>query len=334
MIINELYKIAYKNKIPVKATFELTYDCNLHCKHCYVVRRKGKKLTLEEWFKLIEKLRKLGTLSVTLTGGEPLLYTDFFEIARKLREEKMAIYVITNGTLIDKKIVEKLKEIHPVEIGISIYGFKEKTHEKITGVKGSHRRTMEAIKLLKENDFNITLKIIITKYNIDEIENLILFAKDLKINYQVDALITPKDNGDNSPLQYRASQKAIIKLAQQNEEILRRCSNKFEDNENLLCGAGITTLTITPFGEIKPCIQMPLICGNIRDTEIEEIWENSKELNMLRNIRAEDLKDCLKCELRPYCNRCPGLALIESGDLRGKALSSCWMAEISKKLQS
>jgi len=147
--LDNYQKIAAKikdNGVPVIAGLEVTYSCNLSCKHCYVVGGNARELDLNEYYKLIDDLFDLGTFCIVFTGGEPLLRKDFFDIAGYAKRKGFLIVLFTNGTLIDEETADKIKGNGFWKIEISIYGGTAKTHDHITQRKGSFEQTLSAVK--------------------------------------------------------------------------------------------------------------------------------------------------------------------------------------------
>ncbi|UCG54887.1 MAG: radical SAM protein, partial [Dehalococcoidia bacterium] len=94
--VNAIYTYTAREAIPLNVLFELTYRCNVHCSHCYVVDRSGVELSFNEIASILRQLADDGCLFLTLTGGEVLLRNDFLEIARYARGLGFALKVFTN----------------------------------------------------------------------------------------------------------------------------------------------------------------------------------------------------------------------------------------------
>ena len=102
---------------------------------------------------------------------------------------------------------------------------------------------------------------------------------------------------------------------------------KNEIHEEILCSAGHNICFISSMGDVTPCVQLPISCGNLRDTSFDQIWHNSPEILRIRNMRVKDIHGCNSCQYIEWCARCPGLAYLEDGDLLGPSSAACWMAE-------
>jgi len=102
--------------------------------------------------------------------------------------------------------------------------------------------------------------------------------------------------------------------------------------EDLPCSAGHNSCYISPYGDVFPCVQLPQAAGNLRREKFADIWYHAPQLERLRDIRESQLPVCSQCEVRSYCERCPGLALMESGDLLGAYERACALAEEKARL--
>jgi len=166
--------------VPVSAVWEITLACNMKCMHCGSAAGKirSNELTTEEALVLCEELKKLGTGLVTLIGGEPFLRKDWYKIAQKIKDLGMDLTIISNGLIIDKKIVTQLKKLNPYAVAISLDGATSETHDSIRGVKGSFDKCISCLKLLKE--FGLSTSVITTlhKRNVRELTKI----RDLLLN--------------------------------------------------------------------------------------------------------------------------------------------------------
>jgi radical SAM protein with 4Fe4S-binding SPASM domain len=162
--------------------------------------------------------------------------------------------------------------------------------------------------------------------------------------------ITPKMDGDMSLLQLRSSTKELLPILQDASLNPRACSpdsleaetistgsatsSGIESHayEDIPCSAGHNSCYISPYGDVFPCVQMPVATGNLRKQTFENIWFRSEEMNRVRAVRESQLPLCSKCSIREYCERCPGLAQMEGGDLLGAYERACELAELNARI--
>jgi radical SAM protein with 4Fe4S-binding SPASM domain len=278
-----------------------------------------------------------GTLFITFSGGEAFLRDDFFEIATYAREKNFAVSILTNGTLIDEKAADRIESLYPLSVEISIYGANSNLHDGITGVPGSFDKSINAIRLLKERNTEIKIKMSLMKQNFDRYKEIISLAGKLDVKYEFSPVISPCLDSSREPLTYRIGKHELLKIFSDpllNPETIELDKEKFhswDQNEFLMCGAGKTTCAISPDGNIYPCIVLRIPLGNLRKQLFSEIW-HSFENRKIRTINFQDLKTCTHCELLDYCERCPGIALLEDGDIFGPARFFCKIAEVRKSI--
>lgn len=324
--MNKLYEISFLKNIPIYATFELTHRCNLNCRHCYQAKDNKKEMNTDEVKYILKTLAKNNVLELVLTGGEPLLKSDFLEICEYARDLYLSLRMFTNGTLLTEEIVIKLKDIGITSIDISLYG-REKTHDYITNVKDSYKITMKALWLLKKHKIRTTIKCPLMRQNYNDYEYIIKLARELKMQVKFDVTITPKDDGSKKPLKYRMTK-------EQTKDVIKKLIGKVDSpnkEKEFNCSAGRNFIGIDPQGNVYPCLQLLCPLGNLLKMNFNDIW-NSKAANFIRKIPPETIKDCFGCDNSVYCRRCPGLALIESGSMFGISESACRLAKIYKEI--
>jgi len=140
-----LYNNAVAKRIPITGSFELTFRCNLSCAHCYCNLPPNdqdtieKELSTEEVFNILDQIAEAGCLWLLITGGEPLLRPDFFEVYTYAKKKGFIITLFTNGTLITPEIADYLVQWPPFKVEITLYGVTSETHESVTGIPGSFK---------------------------------------------------------------------------------------------------------------------------------------------------------------------------------------------------
>src|SRR5258706_13340456 len=146
-LLEQLVTRNWNNAVPMSAFFELTFVCNHACSFCYNCPTGQKEMNTAEVFDALRKMAEFNVLYLTLSGGEPLVRKDFFEIAGRARELGFALRIYTNAYLIDEAMAKRIKDVaNPLEMEISIHGARPETHEKLTCVPGSLQRVIDAVK--------------------------------------------------------------------------------------------------------------------------------------------------------------------------------------------
>jgi organic radical activating enzyme len=156
----------------------LTWECNLHCLHCRPYLPSNGTLPLDDIKKHLDSLAKKGTLFLHLTGGEPLVHKDFWKIVSSASQKNFALILHTNGTLITPEIGERLKNLNFLQVSLTVLGGNARTHDSLTGVKGSFEKTIRALKIMKEKGLDVVLSTTKLSDNQDEIPEMERLAKN------------------------------------------------------------------------------------------------------------------------------------------------------------
>lgn len=322
----EIYRKTVHKYILFLAHWELTYKCNLRCRHCYVAAQEYRKeFSYALACSIIDELKAMGCLYLALSGGEILMREDFFDLASYARRQGFALRLMTNATLIDEAISSKLASLHPLTVETSIYAADKNLHDAITYTPGSFDKMLQVVTLLKQKNIRVILKFLIMKDNVREFAGVKALAKSLEVEFFFDFCVVAKIDGSVLPLQYRLNRQGIKDFFVTNN--LPLAENQVGEDEGL-CIAGLNNIFITPYLDVYPCIGLNLNLGNLYQQKLQDIWAHSKELNFLRNMRTSDLKRCRDCELAGSCSRCLGMALAEDGDILGPSSFDCLVAEV------
>jgi len=315
--------------VPMSAHLDITYRCNERCEHCYLEHDDKGELTTAETFDILRQLADAGVFFLVISGGEPLLRHDFFQILERARALLFNVKLKTNAVLIREPEAHRIRELGVEQVQISVYSHRPEVHDGITKLPGSLKKTLRAIEFLKSQGLKVTIANVLMRQNLLDATEVQRLAASLGVPYTLDPTITPRINGDTSILDMRAPRAAIRKafrdpaLVGNVEEF---CAPPPIVDEDFLaaipCSAGHTACYISPCADVYPCVQFPLPSGNLRRQKFIDIWENSPELNDVRSITARDLPTCSSCTHIASCTRCPGLAYME-GNMRGPSTADC-----------
>jgi len=315
-----------ERKIPFWAHLDLTYRCNQQCLHCYCQDLAGdfssnqEELTLGEVCRLLDQLADMGSLHLTLSGGEVFLRRDFFDIAAHAKKRHFALKIFTNGSLIDEETARRLAAIPPVQIEMSIYGVTAPVHDSITQRAGSFHKLVEAVALLKKYHLRVELKSVVMKQNFHHAGDLEAFSRTLGADdFRLSTDISPKNDRSRSPQQHQISEGQLCSLLSRSDtSAVVQHEYWSKPLERPLCQTGTVGCYICPYGDVYPCLLLFVPMGNIREKSLREIWYAPSalrdELNTLRTYA--DLHSCSRCQYVQFCNNCIGLAQLETGDAR------------------
>jgi len=169
----------------------LTWECNLHCLHCRPYLPPNGTLSFNDVKKHLDSLAKKGTLFLHLTGGEPLVHKNFWKIVSSASQKNFALILHTNGTLITPKVGERLKHFNFLQVSLTVLGGNARTHDSLTGVKGSFEKTIHALKIMKEKGLDVVLSTTKLSDNQEEIPGMERLAKNNGVPLKIIPYQTP-----------------------------------------------------------------------------------------------------------------------------------------------
>ncbi|MCA9603870.1 MAG: radical SAM protein [Myxococcales bacterium] len=295
-------KRAWNENQLFSALLELTYACNLNCAFCYNdLTLEGERLTKDDYFALLDDLARMGVMNLTLSGGEPLAHPDFFAIGAEARRLGFAIRIKSNGHALRRDVALRIREeIDPLVIDVSLHGATAETHDRQTRVPGSFDRLQRNLRTMLDLGLRVRVNTTLTRWNEGELRNMFELTDALGLPLQVDDEVKPRDDGDREPLDLSASPEgqrtwaalraeraavrdpASISPEGATEQAALRRSLK--DGVEKHCGAGASTVSIDPFGNVLPCVQWRRPVGNVRMRRVSEIWGGSPEIDDVRRI--------------------------------------------------
>jgi AdoMet-dependent heme synthase len=328
-LLDEMNAKATARGIPLSAHLDVTWRCNERCVHCYLDHDGEGEMSTEEIKDVIRQLADVGTFFLSISGGEPLLRRDCFEILEYARSLRFNVKLKTNAVMIGSKEAQRLRKLGIEQVQISVYSHRAEVHDAITKLPGSLRRTTEAIRHLKANDVRVSITNVLMNFNSHDALAVKQMAKELGVNFVIDPTITPMLNGDRSITTLGITfdeLQAVMHTEEFVGSVAEFCAPVSTVGEDVLegysCSAGHTLAYISPFGDVFPCVQFPMPCGSVRKQRFREIWFHSQAFEELRSVRVRDLHTCSHCSHTAYCSRCPGLAYME-GDFRGPSSADC-----------
>lgn len=302
--IVEKYKAQNK---PLTAIFEITYNCNLSCIHCYASNQSlVNELTLAEIGNIAAEMKQIGIMDITLTGGEILARKDWYDVACIFKEMGFTITLFTNGTLINQEVINNFLQIKPIVIEVSQYGSSPFYYEKVAGLKGSFAKYIKGLELLHASGLNFVVKPIVLNQNFSDYQGMIAFTKNngYQLRFSFCPYLLP--NG-NQQLDFRLSDDEMVEMFIQEEDENHISFSK--------CGIGQVGFVLGPTGDIRPCVAYPISAGNVMDQSLEFLWQESHVFQETREINLNDIAACKTCSSKEYCQPCLALNLLETGNI-------------------
>jgi len=311
---------AYENKVPLEATLELTYGCNLRCVHCYNPTHKAKgELSTQEFYRIIDQLFQEECFLITFTGGEIFTRKDSFEIFSYAKKKGFSIILFTNATLITPDRADRIQALEPWCVETSIYGATQETYEKVTGIPGSFGRFLAGIERLRERKVPLLVKMPVMTLNQHEAKQAKALVEGWGIKFVYCAEINPRQDGSLEPLQYRIAPQDVIQLDQEvlgkwdEDEKESQEEAKCQAGEGLFhCGCGKSSMAVTPYGEMNLCINFPVPQYDLRTGSVSSGWKALVEY--VDSAIPSQAYECPTCSVQDYCRQGPANAWLERGD--------------------
>lgn len=315
--------------------WHITERCNLRCKHCYTDDHASGELNTNEAINLIAHLaevlkrwRCVG--SVSLTGGEPFIRSDFRDIVSSFRkyEQFKNILVMTNGISILDDIIKFLIE-NDCSVQVSIDGLTEEQHEEIRG-KGNFNRTISTLKRLSESGIYTTVHFVAHKLNypinINQLESFFNLLQTVAVKEVTFSLLVPIGRGKQmkelllSPKEVKVLFQRLIEVSPKFPTLYLNTARPLwaglTDCVGGVCPVGFNACTILPNGDVLPCRRLPIVLGNLKNQSFFEIWYKSDILWRLRERKKIEV--CGKCKFLDQCAGCRAMAYAVYGDFMAR----------------
>ncbi len=332
---NRMLELCTREDRLFSASLELTYRCNERCVHCYVddVPDAGRELTLEEYEKLIDDLGDMGCLYLHVTGGEVLLKRELMPILRRALSRGMAVDLYTNGYAMTDEVFDELKDLHLNSLSYSLYGGTPAVHDAVTKVPGSFEKTMRAVMMTKCAGIDTFIKTVVMRENISDFENLLRLCRRLDILLFASYEIVDTHNGISAEKHRLEKVEDYLSAMRLQHKYYPHPASGRRDPDGPVCGAGGSALAIDPYGNVKLCISLPQVLGNIRETPIREIWER-KSVDWVRKLTFRNMcVGCENCQYIDHCGFC--LASTDAGPCKSPAKPdyACILAEAAYRAE-
>lgn len=331
---------------PRLIAWELTQYCNLQCIHCRASAtqdRSGEELTTQEAMDFVKAISDIGRPILILTGGEPLIREDVFDISIKATSLGLRVVLATNGTLIDAQKAEKIASSGIKRVSVSLDGPDATSHDSFRGVSGAFERAVNGINELKMAGIAFQINTTITRRNSHLLQEMADLAMKLEASALHIFLLVPTGRGKEMADEaisatayervlnefYRLSKSIDLDLKATCAPHYYRIVSQKEGTRGIIQGEkggneGFSTMTrgclggtgfcfVSHRGDVCPCGYLPVVAGNIREKPFKEVWYNAplfKDLKDLSRLKGK----CGVCEYRVLCGGCRARAYDKWGD--------------------
>ena len=338
--------LSYSNQRDILrlVAWEITRNCNLSCKHCRASATNGPyhgELDTRTSLKLLDQIVAVGRPIVILTGGEPLLRPDIFEIAGHGTNLGLRMVMAVNGTLITEEIAPKMVDAGIKRISVSFDGATGSVHDNFRGVMGAFESALRGIRVAKNAGIEFQINTTITKINLDQItliqelaaqlgavaHHIFLLVPTGRGKYIIDQEISATEYEQTLNWFYDQKKKTFLQLKatcaphyyriirQRAKEEGTRVAYKTHGLDAVTrgCLGGTGFCFISHTGIVQPCGFLNINCGDITRSSFGDVWKHSKVFLSLWNV--DNLKGkCGQCEFKKVCGGCRARAYEATGD--------------------
>ena len=323
--------------------WEVTRSCNLNCIHCRAAANSGPyagELSTEKCFQLIDEIAAEAKPVIILTGGEPLLRPDIFDIAAYGTGKGLRMVMATNGTLVDESTAKKMIKSGIKRVSVSLDGKDAQNHDAFRGEIGAFTGALNGIEAMKRAGLEFQINTTVTTANLKQIKEILDLAIQLGAAAHHIFLLVPTGRGRNLAEQaitaadyeetlmwfHKESMNCSIQLkatcAPHYFRIMHQQKDKGQKKKPVSgqfhemtrgCLGGISFCFISHIGHVHPCGYLELDCGNVQKQKFSRIWQSSEMFRNLRDLSKYGGK-CGRCEFIKVCGGCRARAYEATGD--------------------
>lgn len=332
------------------SSFELLPVCNLNCKMCYVrkpmsvVQQAGGLKDAKWWLNLAREAADCGLLYPLLTGGEPFLHPQFGEILSGMLEMGLQVSINSNGTLIDREWAAFLGKHRPTRINITLYGASEESYRNLCGNGDAYHKVRRCVELLKEYKIPFKFNASITPENIQDLEEMVRYAKEQEVPIQIATYMFPPLRRDENMVgQNERLSPREAALAKVTADYLQSDANWFvtqtmryrnfvpleqrpweqgpAGEKGMRCRAGLSSLWVDWQGNFMNCGMYGSVKTTLEGKTFRQAWEEI----VTKTAEVRYAPACLACPNEPLCHPCIAMVRNECGHHGGRPEYMCQM---------
>jgi MoaA/NifB/PqqE/SkfB family radical SAM enzyme len=268
---------------PSHAQVGLTNACPQRCTYCYNKGRAGRVMDTATIKRVIRELKELGVFWLGLTGGEPLLNKDLLEIVESVGAD-CAVKLFTTGSTLTPRLASDLKKAGLFSVSVSLDDWREEEHDRARGTRGAFREALRAIEVFKKTDgLHVGVSAVLSREMIvrDEVEELLSFLSGLEVHEAWLSEAKPSVQGfwkSDLVITEAERRKLVVLQDRYNRDggITVNYLGHFEGREHFGCNAGHRMIYVDSFGEVSPCVFVPMTFGNVMDRPVGDIYADMR----------------------------------------------------------
>ena len=282
--------------------------CNEHCVHCYIPDKFKNKAMLSEVFeRILEQGRACNVLNITISGGEPMLNPNLLDFVKSCRRDNFSVNLLSNLTLLTDEMVAEFEKSPLLSVQTSLYSMAPDVHDSITNSRGSFVKTKRAIEVLYEHNIPMQINCPVMRQNKDSYQDVLDWAKSLNIEASSDYMLFGCFDGSRKNLQCRLDLSEVEEVIRHEKQgqVQAKEHQYNPDSNSSICPVCSSSICISHLGDVYPCEGwQSLILGNIMESPISQIWEESPTVHKLRNLSIQDFPKCQSCADKDFCSIC------------------------------
>ncbi len=326
-------------RYPLSGSIEITNRCNLRCQHCFIQCDRASweddiELTTAELCGILDQIAEAGCLWLLITGGEPLMRSDFSEIYLHAKRRGFLITLFTNATLLTDEFADLLAAYPPFAVEVSLYGRTAEVYERVTQIPGAYERCMAGIARLHRRQILMRLKTPVMTLNVDELWDIKAYAESLGARFRFDPLINAGVAGGQAPVELRLPAEQVVELDEADPERMaewrdfcdRHIGERPVSDDLYTCGAGLKSFHVDAAGRLNICLLSRQPGYDLRAGSFAEGW--AVALPEERQRKARPGYSCNVCPLQALCGQCPGWAEMEYGEPDRAVPYLCQVAQL------
>jgi radical SAM protein with 4Fe4S-binding SPASM domain len=308
----------YQCNIPLNMQFEVTYQCNNNCIFCYNEKQIKHRDELDtcQIKHIIRDIKESGVVQMNFNGGEPLMRSDFLELAGYAKSIGLDVHLNTNATLINDALAYELSQIFP-SICTTILSGKKETHDMLSGRNGAFEAAIRGIKALQKNNVYVAANVMLCNENYGDIIDTLNLLHDLRIetvlitryvpdkHHRDGLFITDKNyfNTLREVYNYNCINSYFDRISLPQPLQVCTVPNDIRNiilEWNIPCNIGLCTASVNAYGQLTPCnlVKEPII-GDLSNNSLQKLWESFDGLNYCKSEHL--LKECLNCMDIQFC---------------------------------
>lgn len=345
--IAALNRITKRKQYIYNAFLQLTPICNFKCTMCYArmskkdIEKKAKHvMRFDEWKYYIDSLLDMGTVEITLTGGECTLHPDFDKIYSYCYDKGASITVMTNASAITDQLLALFADKPPRAVSITVYGFSPDTYERLCDNRAAYKKVYTNIEKLKTVTMEVYLKYTTVKENINDLldteryfreKGFILNPVDTLIQFErCDDEVLKEETVNHERFKRIMCQIYAERTGRPVEEVAKHAREESEYCEipqnvpsrktGISCSATRNSCQIDWEGHMTPCVAFDAIILDPRELGFEESWRRLVEWGE----QVPVIEECVTCPFKYNCNTCVALHYNDLGEFGKPSPRLCW----------